>query len=61
MLTLTAHANLGQSAGVYQAGSILMGPTDKQRAVQTRCVKENSEDVECEILGGKRKHSDWLN
>lgn len=30
-----------------------MGPTDKQRAVQTRCVKENSEDVECEILGGE--------
>lgn len=29
-----------------------MGPTDEQRAVQTHCVKENSEDVECEIFFG---------
>ncbi len=28
-----------------------MGPTDEQWAVRTRCVKENSEDVGCAILG----------
>lgn len=35
-----------------------MGPTDEQWAVRTRCVKENSEDVGCAILG--EAQTQWL-